>query len=95
MDARLPDSYEISFTLEGPLDKRRLEQLFDRPAPKATRVAKPRKAKQLVRRLPPAEARGLHRQHDAYVAALKLVDRQEIKAAHAVRWLPASSVGDC
>jgi hypothetical protein len=84
MDARIPDSYEMSFTLEGPQARRRLEQLFDRPAPKATRVAKPRNPRHLARRLTPAEARDLHRQHDAHVAALKLVDRQAVKDAHKV-----------
>jgi hypothetical protein len=42
-----------------------------------------RKARQIARRLTPAEARDLHRLHDAHVAALKVADLLAVKAAHA------------
>jgi hypothetical protein len=41
-----------------------------------------KKARKTARRLTPEEARALHRQHDAHVAALKLVDRRTIKGIH-------------
>jgi hypothetical protein len=61
-----------------------LEQLFDRLAPEAVRAAKPRNSRQIARRQLPEAVRELHRQHDAHVAALKLVDRQTVKEEHAV-----------
>ncbi len=84
MDARIPESFEMSFTIDSSQDKRRLEKFFDHLTTKADAPPKPKTAKQIARHLPPAEARALHRQHDAHVAAQKLVDGQAVKAAHAV-----------
>jgi hypothetical protein len=51
-------------------------------SPRMPDASAARNSKQLARRLTPAEARALHRQHDAYVSALKLVDRRTIKGIH-------------
>jgi hypothetical protein len=86
MEAHCPDAFEVTYefdALEGGMRAGYgFPGLLTASSPRMTDASAARKARKTARRLTPEEARALHRQHDAHVAALKLVDRRTIKGIH-------------
>jgi hypothetical protein len=86
MEAHYPEAFEVTYEFDALEGGRRagygFPGLLAASSPRMTDASAARKARQIARRLTPAEARDLHRLHHAHVAALKQMDRRTIKGIH-------------